>query len=278
MNKFSPLILLLTTVFTVQVSAQEVPIDLDATKRMQNDLFFVASDSLKGRKPGTVEADVARDMIAGRMLALGIEPMGENGYFQKFPVPEYAAVDYHATALSVGRAQLYGHVDFYPVSISATAGSAEAKTLYVGYGITTEDGSYDDFEGLDVDGAIAVMNVSSPDGIHPHSAYAAYHSLNQRVAKLVEKGVKAVLLINPDGTASDTQEFFKSINASTVPVFFLRNEDVANKLMKRIQKVTLSVSMSERFSDGYNVIGYIHNNKRKTVVLGAHYDPLGMGG
>ena len=278
MNKFSPLILLLTTVFTVQVSAQEVPIDLDATKRMQNDLFFVASDSLKGRKPGTVEADVARDMIASRMLALGIEPMGENGYFQKFPVPEYAAVDYDATALSVGRAQLHGHVDFYPVSISATAGSAEAKTLYVGYGITTEDGSYDDFEGLDVDGAIAVMNVSSPDGIHPHSAYAAYHSLNQRVANLVEKGVKAVLLINPDGTASDTQEFFKSINASTVPVFFLRNEDVANKLMKRIQKVKLSVSMSERFSDGYNVIGYIHNNKRKTVVLGAHYDHLGMGG
>ncbi|HCP41755.1 MAG TPA: hypothetical protein DIT65_08160, partial [Cryomorphaceae bacterium] len=205
MNKFSPLILLLTTVFTVQVSAQEVLIDLDAIKRMENDLFFLSSDSLKGRKPGTLEADVVRDMIAGRMLSLGIEPLGENGYFQKFPVPEYAAIDYDATKLSVGRAQLQGHVDFYPTSISATKGSAEAKTLYVGYGITTEDGSYDDFEGLDVDGAITVMNVSSPDGIHPHSVYAAYHSLNQRVAKMVEKGAKAVLLINPDGTASDTQ-------------------------------------------------------------------------
>ena len=278
MNKFSSLILLLTTVFTVQVSAQEVPIDLDATKRMENDLFFLASDSLKGRKPGTVEADVARDMIAGRMLELGIEPMGENGYFQKFPVPEYAAVDYDATNLSVGRAPLQGHVDFYPVSISSHTGKASGKTVYVGYGITTEDGSYDDFNGLTIDGAIAVMNVSSPDGIHPHSAYAAYHSLNQRVANLVEKGAKAVLLINPDGTASDTQEFFKSINASTVPVFFVRNKAMANKLMKRSQKVVVSVSMSERFSDGYNIIGYIHNNKRKTVVLGAHYDHLGMGG
>src|SRR6056300_1001795 len=239
MNKFSPLILLLTTVFTVQVSAQEVPIDLDATKRMENDLFFLASDSLKGRKPGTVEADVARDMIAGRMLELGIEPMGENGYFQKFPVPEYAAVDYDATTLLVGRAQLQGHVDFYPVSISSHIGQASGKTVYVGYGITTEDGSYDDFNGLTIDGAIAVMNVSSPDGIHPHSAYAAYHSLNQRVANLVEKGAKAVLLINPDGTASDTQEFFKSINASTLPVFFVRNEAAANKLMKRAQKVNL---------------------------------------
>ena len=278
MNKFLTLVLLLTTALPASVYAQEIPIDLSATKRMEQDLFFLSSDALKGRKPGTPEADVAREYIAGKMMAYGIEPMGENGYFQKFPVPEYAAVDYDATTLSVGNAQLEGHVDFYPVSISCETGKAASKTVYVGYGITTEDGSYDDFKGLDVNGAIAVMNVSSPDGIHPHSAYAAYHSFNERVASLVEKGAKGILLINPEGTASDTQEFFKSINASSLPVFFVRNEKWANKLMKRAQKTTMSVSMSERFSDGYNVIGYIHNNKRKTVVLGAHYDHLGMGG
>ena len=278
MNKFLTLVLLLTTALPASVYAQEIPIDLSATKRMEQDLFFLSSDALKGRKPGTPEADVAREYIAGKMMAYGIEPMGENGYFQKFPVPEYAAVDYDATILSVGNAQLEGHVDFYPVSISCETGKAASKTVYVGYGITTEDGSYDDFKGLDVNGAIAVMNVSSPDGIHPHSAYAAYHSLNERVASLVEKGAKGILLINPEGTASDTQEFFKSINASSSPVFFVRNEKWVNKLMKRAQKTTMSVSISERFSDGYNVIGYIHNNKRKTVVLGAHYDHLGMGG
>ena len=278
MNKFLTLVLLLTTALPAGVYAQEIPIDLSATKRMEQDLFFLSSDALKGRKPGTPEADVAREYIAGKMMAYGIEPMGENGYFQKFPVPEYAAVDYDATTLSVGNAQLEGHVDFYPVSISCETGKASSKTVYVGYGITTEDGSYDDFKGLDVNGAIAVMNVSSPDGIHPHSAYAAYHSLNERVASLVEKGAKGILLINPEGTASDTQEFFKSINASSLPVFFVRNEKWANKLMKRAQKTTMSVSISERFSDGYNVIGYIYNNKRKTVVLGAHYDHLGMGG
>jgi aminopeptidase YwaD len=278
MNKFLTLVLLLTTALPASVHAQEIPIDLSATKRMEQDLFFLSSDALKGRKPGTPEADIAREYIAGKMMAYGIEPMGENGYFQKFPVPEYAAVDYDATTLSVGNAQLEGHVDFYPVSISCETGKASSKTVYVGYGITTEDGSYDDFKGLDVNGAIAVMNVSSPDGIHPHSAYAAYHSLNERVASLVEKGAKGILLINPEGTASDTQEFFKSINASSLPVFFVRNEKWANKLMKRAQKTTMSVSMSERFSDGYNVIGYIYNNKRKTVVLGAHYDHLGMGG
>ena len=57
-------------------------------------------------------------MIAGRMFDLGIEPMGENGYFQKFPVPEYVAVDYDATSLSVAE-HPFKHVDFYPVSISS---------------------------------------------------------------------------------------------------------------------------------------------------------------
>jgi hypothetical protein len=278
MNKFLTLALLLTTALPSSVCAQEIPIDLTAVKRMEKHLFFLSSDALKGRKPGSPEADVARDYIAGTMLEYGIEPMGENGYFQKFPVPEYAQVNYASTKLSMGKKQLDGHLDFYPVSISATAGLVEDKTLYVGYGITTEDGTYDDFARIDVTGKIAVMNVSSPDGIHPHSAYAAYHSLNERVANLVEKGATGVLLINPEGTASDTREFFKSINASTVPVFFVRNEKWTGKLIKRSMTTVMAVDMSERFSDGYNVIGYIHNEKRKTVVLGAHYDHLGMGG
>jgi hypothetical protein len=278
MNKFLTLALLLTTVLPASVCAQEIPIDPSATKRMERDLFFLSSDALKGRKPGTPEADVARDYIVGKMLEYGIEPMGENGYFQKFPVPEYAEVNYGFTKLWIGKTHLAGHEDFYPVSISATTGLVDEKTVYVGYGITTEDGTYDDFEGLELERKIAVMNVSSPDGIHPHSAYAAYHSLNERVANLIEKGASGVLLINPEGTASDTREFFKSINASAVPVFFVRNEKWAGKLMKRTQKVAMSVMMSERYSDGYNVVGYIHNNKRKTVVLGAHYDHLGMGG
>ncbi len=278
MNKFLTLALLLTTVLSVSVCAQEISIDLTAVKRMENDLFFLSSDALKGRKPGTPEADVARDYIVGKMLEYGIEPMGENGYFQKFPVPEYAEVNYGATKLWIGKRHLEGHEDFYPVSLSATTGIVDEKTVYVGYGITTEDGTYDDFAKIDVAGKIAVMNVSSPDGIHPHSAYAAYHSLNVRVANLVEKGASGVLLINPEGTASDTREFFKSINGFRVPVFFVRNEKWAEKLMKRAQKVAMSVMMSERHSDGYNIIGYIHNNKRKTVVLGAHYDHLGMGG
>ena len=86
------------------------------------------------------------------------------------------------------------------------------QNAYVGYGITTEDGSYDDFEGLDVD---AIHDERQFTGHPPASAHAAYHSLNQRVANLVEKAFSG-LAHQPGWNASDTQEFFKSINASTI--------------------------------------------------------------
>ena len=212
MNKFFTLALLLTTVLPANVYAQEIPIDLTAVKRIEHDLFFLSSDALKGRKPGTPEADVARDYIAGKMFEYGIEPMGENGYFQRFPVPEYAEVNYGATKLWIGKTHLAGHEDFYPVSISATTGLVDEKTVYVGYGITTEDGTYDDFAKIDVAGKIAVMNVSSPDGIHPHSAYTAYHSLNERVANLVEKGARVFMARGPYRTCHKTRGDRRSRN------------------------------------------------------------------
>jgi len=66
---------------------------------MQRDMLFLASDSLKGRLPGTPEADVARDYIVNRLVQFGVEPVGPKGYLQEFPVPEYATVDYDKTGV-----------------------------------------------------------------------------------------------------------------------------------------------------------------------------------
>ena len=276
MNKFQLLTSLVFTCSAFFSTAQTIPVDLDAPQRMQRDLLFLASDSLKGRLPGTPEADVARDFIANRMVQFGIEPVGPNGYFQEFPVPENATVEYDKTGLLIGRKTLIPHVDFYPVAYSSN-GVAKAKTISVGYGIVKEDGSFDDYEGKKVEGKIAVLNVSSPDGVHPHSAYAAYHSVVERIELAKEKGAIAVLLINPEETASDTPEFFKSLKSLGVPVLFVRNADWEAKLAKKSFKVSLQVEMKERTSKGYNIIGFVDNGKPQTVIIGAHYDHIGMG-
>ena len=276
MNKFPYLPTLTLMFLSFLATAQVVEVDKTAYKRMERDLFFLSSDSLKGRLPGSFGADVARDFIVNRMSEYGLEPLGDRGYLQPFPVPERATVNYDMTGMILGRKILKGHIDFYPVAYSAN-GEVLGKTVYVGYGIVNTEGTYDDYLGKYIEGNIVVMNVSAPDGVHPHSAYAAYHSLSERITLAKNKGASAVILINPEETASDTPEFFKSIKSLDLPVVFVRNHVWEKKLTKKSVKVTLKIDMKERNSVGYNVAGYIHNNKPQTVVLGAHYDHIGMG-
>ena len=56
--------------------AQDEAYDEAALTRMQSDLTFLSSDSLKGRPPGTPESDVARDFIQSRMAEFGLLPFG----------------------------------------------------------------------------------------------------------------------------------------------------------------------------------------------------------
>ena len=256
--------------------AQNKLYDEAVLTRMQFDLNFLSSDSLKGRLPGTLESDVARDFIQSRMAEFGLLPFGEEGYLQPFPVAENVKVNYDITGLRMGKKVLIPHVDFYPVAYSSN-GQASAKTVYIGYGIIKEDGSYNDYAGKDVEGKIAVLNISSPDGIHPHSAYTSYHSVSQRLEMAKEKGALAVLLINPEKTASDVSELFKSILSVDIPVLFVRNQNIEEQLVAKSRKITLSVNMEEQTSLAYNIIGLVDNGQRKTVVLGAHYDHIGMG-
>lgn len=256
--------------------AQDEVYDEAALTRMQSDLTFLSSDSLKGRLPGTPESDVARDFIQSRMAEFGLLPFGEEGYLQPFPVAENVIVNYDMTGLRMGKKVLIPQVDFYPVAYSSN-GQASAKTVYIGYGIIKEDGSYNDYTGKDVEGNIAVLNISSPDGIHPHSAYTSYHSVSERLKIAKEKGALAVLLINPEKTASDVSELFKSILSVDIPVLFVRNQNIEEQLVAKSRKISLSVNMEEQTSLAYNVIGLVDNGQRKTVVLGAHYDHIGMG-
>ena len=256
--------------------AQDEVYDEAALTRMKFDLNFLSSDSLKGRLPGTPESDVARDFIQSRMAEFGLLPFGEEGYLQPFPVAENVKVNYDITGLRMGKKVLIPRVDFYPVAYSSN-GQASAKTVYIGYGIIKEDGSYNDYSGKDVEGKIAVLNISSPDGIHPHSAYTSYHSVSQRLEMAKEKGALAVLLINPEKTASDVSELFKSILSVDIPVLFVRNQNIEEQLVAKSRKIRLSVNMEEQTSLAYNIIGLVDNGQRKTVVLGAHYDHIGMG-
>ncbi|MGD8277583.1 MAG: M20/M25/M40 family metallo-hydrolase [Gemmatimonadota bacterium] len=54
---------------------------------LMTDLRVLAADSMEGRRSGTAGAERARRYIEARLRALGVEPLGSEGYRQAFPLP-----------------------------------------------------------------------------------------------------------------------------------------------------------------------------------------------
>ena len=275
-NLFS---LILVIVWALGLNAQECyPVERQAIEVIRQDVEYLSDDRLEGRAPGTKGIEDARDYIAKRMIKSGLIPMGESAtFFQEFLVPEPVAVNTEKTYLVIEKDTLK-LADQYAAVLQSGNGMVSGKTQWIGYGITDVETNYDDYKKVkDLEGKIAVMDVSSPDGIHPHSKYVKYHDLNNRIELAKGKGAIGVILVNLGEMANDPSSTYRTIRSTGIPVFFLSDDATGTKL-KKSKQVYMSIDQEEVSAVAYNVIGYIDNGKPTTVVIGAHYDHLGWGG
>lgn len=250
--------------------------DQVAMANMKSDVVFLADDKLMGRETGTEGERMAAEYIANRFQALGLQPLGDDStYLQEFDFNAPPVLG-EKNRLQVGRKEMKLGDDFYPVSFSGT-GSVLSKLTMCLYGIHAPDLNYDDLEGKEIDDRVVAISVGSPDGIHPHSKYLAHHDLQQRVNVLVERGAKGIILYNDDATAEDPSAKLSAlIKPATVPVVFMKGEGL-DELLVTNNPVALTVDVIRAKNQGYNVVGFVDNGQDKVVVLGAHYDHLGMG-
>ena len=55
-------------------------------ERIERLLSTLAADSMEGRRAGTKGAHMAADFLASELEAYGVDPAGEDGYFQPVPL------------------------------------------------------------------------------------------------------------------------------------------------------------------------------------------------
>jgi len=158
--------------------------------RYLNDVRYLASDDLKGRGDGTPELDKAADYIAGEFRKAGLMPAGENGtYFQNFDITTGATLGAKNELSIAGRALKIGG-DFVPVVFSDTA-EFEGPLVFVGYGITAPEYNYDDYAGIDATNKIAVVLRFEPQELDAKSVFAGTNFTPH--ASLVNKAINARL-------------------------------------------------------------------------------------
>src|SRR5580692_6416208 len=113
-------------------------------------MSFLADDLLEGRGTGTRGHEIAAKFMASEFEAMGLEPAGDNGsYFQSVPLRTIEP-DQERTTLSLwrgGKEQvLIFRQDFISlVDPGRTEVSVETRVVYVGFGVTAPEQSYDDY-------------------------------------------------------------------------------------------------------------------------------------
>ncbi len=254
-------------IFTL-LSCQQATVEDSFRKHVQ----YLASDELEGREAGTDSEKKAADYIKKEFSNIGLSPMGTDGYFQDFEF--IIGKNLGENTFTIDGVSLDVEEEYFPLNYTGNA-AVSGEILDVGFGIEAEDLNYNDYSSVSAPtGKIFVINISSPDGIHPHSKYLDYHNVRQRVKDAALKGAIAVILINEDpNTEAPVKNYTEKMARVTIPVVFV---DDAAKVNGKLN-ADLEVSLVDDERTARNVIGYIDNNTENTVIIGAHFDHLGYG-
>ncbi len=278
----------ITSLFTlllvsVWCHAQEGCIELaeGSANRVAEHILYLASDDLEGREPGTDGAILASRYIFERFEEYGLEPVMDGVYYQPFEITTRIRFPEVPENRLVYRKKSYTiPADYFPLAYSVGSGRVKGETIDLGYGISASEKEWDDYAEQDpkeLKGKIFVMDISSPDGIHPHSEYLKYHDLGVRVDQAAEYGAAGVIFVNLGEGANDPNAEYRKLKSRHIPVVFVQNRDLAKKL-KKGKEVEISVLLEEEKITARNVMGYVNNDASHTIIIGAHYDHLGYGG
>lgn len=265
---------------------------------------ILASDSLTGRKPGTPGIEMAADYIKNYFAANHLTLLFDNGY-QYFDVTTGIALG-NENSFTYGDKSFMAGKDYIPINYSKDT-SVNADVVFAGYGfsINTKEVKWDDYQNLDVKNKWVMVLRGGPKdkGKKSFAKYATDHS---KMLAAKDRGAAGIILVSgvnlkkedvllPLPMAdSKTKSGFAAINITRAAA----NKILSNsgKTIEGLEKLLLKKQTPASFDikSNLNIALNIVPLKAKTaniaaclmstqktdnyIVIGAHYDHLGMGG
>jgi len=268
---------------------------------------FLASDSLKGRKPGTPQADVAARYILENFQKAGLEPMADKG-FQSFDV--VTGVDLgESNSFSFNGKKFELMNDFIPLAFSSS-GDLDAPVVFAGFGFDVDQDSlkWNDYNSIDVNGKWVMFFRADPEPDNSESAFIPFSDIRSKILTAKDKGAAGVLLVTPRSMEKEDKlmplvvennEVTAGIPAINITraladQLLLLTGYTADSLDAMIirQKTPFSfpanvnlhaqTEVNQEKQQTVNVIAFLKGShpdlSEQYLVVGSHYDHLGMGG
>ncbi len=280
--------------------------------RYLEDVKYLASEGLRGRGTGTDGLDKAAGYIARRFDGVGLKPAGVQGYFQPFAVTTHATLGNRnrfecENGAEKGRLAL--NTQFRPLALSA-GGRFDGPVVFVGYGITAPEYKYDDYAGVDAKDKIVLLLRHEPQEWDDNSIFAGKVQTNhaQLVTKAINArlhGARGVLLVadrfNHRSEGGELEKFagalgpdnpgipFVQISADVVDRWLSKAgrslDDIGQAIDKNLRpesfplpvRASITVDISRKTRTVFNIAGYLEGETPEYLIVGAHYDHLGLG-
>lgn len=300
---------LLAAAAATMAAASRVAID---SGRYLDHVKALAGPEMKGRATGSPELEKAARYIADQYKAMGLESAFGKSYLQPFAVTTNAKLGTrNRFADTLSKARLRQDEDFLPLNFSSS-GKYSGEVVFAGYGITAKEYNYDDYEGLDVNGKIVLVLRYEPQEFDEKSVFEGktftrHAQFDSKAINAKRHGARGVILINNPvtraGGADKLEKFGRTAGPSEAGVAFVQLKPAhvekwfmaAGKNLKSIVegidkdlkprsfafpdalRVEMEIDLIRETKTVHNVAAMIRGATDEFVVIGSHYDHIGLG-
>jgi len=177
-------------------------------RRLRADVRFLASDLLEGRAPGTRGDRLAREYVAARFEAIGLEPGIGSAWEQPVELvgvtaraPEELRVTREADAITL---RLRDDYIAYSGSPDGEVRLDDAEIVFVGYGIVAPEHAWDDYKDADLRGKVLLVMNNDPErdpGLFAGKRRLFYGRWDYKYLMATARGARGAIVIHTTASA-----------------------------------------------------------------------------
>ena len=280
MKKIILLVLIIFIDFNLNAQTDlETVLETVQKSEIEGQIYFLASDELRGRKTGTPEINIAAAYIANEFRKHGVKPADpQNGYYQLIPFEKISLAEKSDLVLDKNSTSDFIFFDRRNISLDKDA-------IYLGYGMA------EDYQNINVKDKVLLLKAGTAE---KKDVRSAYRLRSEKMKRAQENGALGIIeFIDADSDLWErlnhafNEEKLGMQNNSPKDDFtyiWLKKDPTQKRdeLFEKDQKISLKVEgVHKEIVYSKNVVGFVEGTdkhlKDEFVIFSAHYDHNGVG-
>ncbi|MFQ6371112.1 M28 family metallopeptidase [Shewanella sp. YIC-542] len=161
---------LLTLISGCSYQRQQPPATVQFDEQQyRRDIQQLSSDAFEGRAPTTHGEKMTLDYLVNAFKNMGMQPGPDGSYLQKVPMVNYTASEQQQVTLAGMPLQYRKDIVLNSRHGLKKIQIEQAPLVFVGYGINAPEYQWNDYQGLDMTGKIAIILVNDPGFAAPET-------------------------------------------------------------------------------------------------------------